>query len=111
VPWPLQGVIEMPSYIAWASGVFTQEEQQQIVDVLADNPTIGDLLKGTGGIRKFRYATAGRGKSGGVRIIYYFHSERIPLYLIAGFAKNEKANLTNAERNALRKWVEDNIKE
>ena len=96
----------MPRYLAWASTIFTQEEQDQIVDVLADNPTIGDVLEGTGGVRKFRFATAGRGKSGGVRIIYYFHSDRIPLYLIGGFAKNEKANLTKAERNALHKWVE-----
>ena len=45
-------------------------------------------------------ATA-RGKSGGVRVIYYFHSEAMPLYLLTMFAKNERANLSKAERKAL----------
>jgi len=58
-------------------------------------------LIGGGGIRKVRFAIAGRGKSGGVRIIYYFHNERVPVFLLAVFAKNERANLTRAETNLL----------
>ena len=46
-------------------------------------------------------ARDGRGKSGGVRVIYYFHSEAMPLYLLTMFAKNERSNLSKAERNAL----------
>lgn len=53
-----------------------------------------------------RFAVAGRGKSGGVRIIYCFHSATKPIYLPTVFAKNEKDNLSKAERNALRKIVE-----
>ena len=52
-------------------------------------------------MRKLRWARDGRGKSGGVRVIYYFHSETMPLYLLTMFAKNERANLSKAERNAL----------
>ena len=52
-------------------------------------------------MRKLRWARDGRGKSGGVRVIYYFHSEAMPLYLLTMFAKNERANLSKAERNAL----------
>ena len=52
-------------------------------------------------MRKWRWARDGRGKSGGVRVIYYFHSETMPLYLLTMFAKNERANLSKAERNAL----------
>lgn len=52
-----------------------------------------------------RWAREGMGKSGGVRVIYYFHSERLPLYLLTVFGKNEKANLTKAEANALSKLV------
>jgi hypothetical protein len=52
-------------------------------------------------VRKLRWARDGRGKSGGVRVIYYFHSEAMPLYLLTMFAKNERANLSKAERNAL----------
>ena len=52
-------------------------------------------------VRKVRVALAGRGKSGGARVIYYFHSERLPLFALTVFAKNERANLTLAERNAM----------
>ena len=52
-------------------------------------------------MRKRRWARDGRGKSGGVRVIYYFHSETMPLYLLTMFAKNERANLSKAGRNAL----------
>lgn len=73
--------------------------------MVARDPLCGDLIEGTGGIRKVRFATGARGKSGGVRIIYYFHSDRMPVYFLAIFAKNEKANLSHAERNALRGLV------
>jgi mRNA-degrading endonuclease RelE of RelBE toxin-antitoxin system len=48
-------------------------EQEALVLALAMNPRAGDLIRGTGGVRKLRWARGGRGKSGGVRIIYYFH--------------------------------------
>ena len=66
----------------------------------------GDLIAGTGGVRKLRWARDGRGKSGGVRAIYYFHSEAMPLYLLTMFAKNERANLSKAERNELADLVD-----
>ena len=62
-------------------------------------------MRGTGGIRKLRWARDGSGKSGGVRIVYYFHDERIPLYLLTIFGKNEKTNISQAERNALAQLV------
>jgi hypothetical protein len=52
-------------------------------------------------VRKLRGARDGRGKSGGVRVIYYFHSGAMPLYLLTTFAKNERANLSKAEGNEL----------
>ena len=57
----------------------------------------------TGGVRKLRWARQGSGTSGGFRVIYYFHSERIPLFLLALYGKNEKTNLTKTERNQMRK--------
>ena len=57
-------------------------------------------------MRKLRWGRDGRGKSGGVRIIYYFHSDEMPLYLLTLFAKNDRANLTKAERNGLADLVD-----
>jgi hypothetical protein len=58
-------------------------------------------MQGTGGVRKLQWALGGRGKSGGARVIYDFHSEAMPLYLLAAYGKNERANLSKAERNDL----------
>jgi hypothetical protein len=63
-------------------------------------------MEGTGGVRKLRWGRGGQGKSGGVRVIYYFHSEAMPLYLLTLFAKNERANLSKADRNDLAGLVE-----
>ena len=58
-------------------------------------------MKGTGGIRKLRWAAQGKGKSGGVRVIYYYHNRGMPLFLLTVFGKGEKSNLTKSERNEL----------
>ena len=64
------------------------------------------MIEGTGGIRKLRWSVGNKGKSGGVRIIYYFFNETLPLYLITAFMKNEKVNLSKAEQNELAKLVD-----
>jgi len=68
---------------------------------LAIHPQAGVVMQGTGGIRKFRWASGNRGKSGGVRVIYYFHNKSMPLFLLTLFGKNEKANLLKSERTEL----------
>ena len=59
----------------------------------------------TGGARKLRWKAQGRGKRGGVRVIYYYHDSDMPLFLLNVFAKNEKGNLANAERNEMKKLL------
>ena len=60
-------------------------------------------MTGTGGIRKLRWSAQGKGKSGGVRVIYYYYNKSIPLFLLTVFGKGEKANLSKAESNELAK--------
>ena len=98
-------VFETTAYLARAEKLLSETEQRAVVEIVARDPTCGDLIEGAGGIRKLRFAVGGRGKSGGVRVVYYFHSEAMPVYLLTLFAKNEKSNLTNAERNALARFV------
>ncbi|HSG77016.1 MAG TPA: type II toxin-antitoxin system RelE/ParE family toxin [Burkholderiales bacterium] len=94
-------VAETPEYVRRAERLLSAAERADLVAYLAANPRAGDLMQGTGGIRKLRWARGGRGKSGGARVIYYFHSEAMPLYLLTVFGKNERANLSKAERNEL----------
>ena len=99
-------VAEMPEYIRRAARLLSQSERSDVIDYVAATPKAGDLIQGTGGVRKLRWARGGRGKSGGVRVIYYFHSEALPLYLLTVFGKGEKADLHQAERNELAKLVQ-----
>lgn len=79
------------------------ELRAEVVRLVAENPEIGDVMEGTGGFRKFRVARLGQGKSAGFRVVSYYYSAGIPVFLITVFAKNQQANLTKAERNALGK--------
>lgn len=94
-------VVETATYLARAKRLFTKEEREELIVMIAENPLCGDLMQGTGGARKVRVALQGQGKRGGARVIYYFYSETIPVFLLTVFGKSEKANLTRAERNEL----------
>jgi hypothetical protein len=95
-------VVETPGFIRDATATLSDAERSEMIMCVASNPQAGDLMPGTGGARKFRWRGSGRGKRGGVRIIYYFHDESLPLFLLNVFAKNEKANLTKAEQNEMK---------
>ena len=95
-------VVETPGFLCEAAAVLGIPELAETIAFLPANPVSGDLMPETGGARKLRWRTQGRGKRGGARVIYYHHNESIPLFLLNVFAKNEKANLTKAERNEMR---------
>lgn len=94
-------IAEVPEHIRRAEKLLTGAERREILDYLAANHKAGDIMESTGGVRKLRWGRQSRGKSGGVRAIYYFHSDLMPLYLLTVFAKNERTNLARAERNEL----------
>lgn len=68
-------------------------------------PDRGDLVKGGGGIRKLRYAAQGRGKSGGVRVIYYWLTEQHQIYMLVMYPKSQKDNLSDRETAILAQLV------
>lgn len=90
----------------WQDLGFTDDELSQLQQVLLENPKAGDVMKGTGGLRKVRFAFQGSGKSGSVRVCYIDIEGVLEIHLIDVFAKNEKENLSKAERNAIRIVVE-----
>jgi hypothetical protein len=93
----------MPEFLRKAEALISEDEKQEIINYIAAHTESGILMKGTGGIRKLRWAIGNKGKSGGVRIIYYYHNTHMPLFLLSLFGKSEKANLDKAERNDLAK--------
>ena len=94
-------VVELPGYLREAERVLGDNERSGIISLLAKKPQSGLLITGTGGIRKLRWVRPGTGKSGGVRVIYYYHNETMPLFLLTVFAKGDKSNLSKSERNEL----------
>jgi hypothetical protein len=100
-------VAETKAFQRKIEGLLSDQEKEDLVYYLSEHPNAGALMRGTGGIRKLRWAQSGRGKSSSIRVIYYFHSEDMPLYLLAAFGKNEKANLSMQERNILAKAVKE----
>jgi hypothetical protein len=100
---PLVTVVETPEFIARTAKLMTDENREELIAYMSRNPTAGELVPGTGGIRKLRWRLEGRGKRGGARVIYFFHSADVPLFALTAFAKNERANLSQQDRNEFRK--------
>jgi hypothetical protein len=95
-------VLETIAYLAAAKDAgMSEAEMTAVVDVIAANPEAGEIMPGCGGARKLRVAKPGKGKSGGYRVITYYAGVDYPVFLLTVFGKNEKSNLTKAERNAL----------
>jgi hypothetical protein len=99
----MQTIVELNEYLRKAEKLLSAEQRNEIVTYLAFHPKAGALIQGTGGIRKLRWRREGKGKSGGVRVVYYYHDESIPTYLLTIFAKGDRENLSKAERNNLAK--------
>jgi len=95
-------VVETPEFLSATRRLMSDEERMLVVDYLAYNPTAGDLIPGTGGVRKLRWGMEGRGKRGGARVIYFHHNAGTPLFALAAFAKNEQADLSQKDRNDFR---------
>lgn len=95
-------VVELPEFVDAANGLLDEEEHAALVDFLAWNPTAGNVIRGTGGVRKLRWALEGRGKRGGARVIYFFHNETVPLFALTIYGKNERDDLSQADRNTFR---------
>lgn len=103
-------VVETPGFLAAARKLLDEDERALLVSFLAADPAAGDLVQGTGGVRKLRWALEGRGKSGGARVIYFFHDKAMPLFLLTAYAKNAKANISPAERNAMKVLIPQLVK-
>src|ERR1700704_2902212 len=87
--------------VAGRAGV-TADEITPLGDFLAENPTAGELIVGTGGCRKVRVAGRGKGKSGGYRTITFYTGEKLPVFLVTVFSKGGRTSLSKSECNSLR---------
>ena len=87
-----------------------EEDYRKLQNELIINPTKGKIIKGSGGLRKFRWSVPGKGKSGGVRVIYYLVSKEEIILMLLIYAKSEKDDLKREQLNKLKSLIEKEFK-
>jgi hypothetical protein len=97
----LNSVIESWTYLGSAERLLSAEDRVLVVDMIAANPEAGVVIPGTGGLRKLRIGLPGRGKRGGGRVIYWYHSPGLPIVLLWLLAKSAAADLTKDQYRRL----------
>lgn len=89
------------AFVRAAEKIWDEAERAELVDHLAHNPEAGDVIPGTGGVRKLRWARGGSGKRGGARVVYFFYRPDCPLYLLLAYAKAQATDLSADEKKAV----------
>ncbi len=87
-------VVETPSFLKLSGAIWEDDERAELVDYIARNPESGDVIPGTGGVRKLRWSRAGSGKRGGARVIYFYYHADAPIYLLLAYAKAARTDMT-----------------
>lgn len=101
--FPPVTVIETPEFLTSINKLLHEDDRTALIDYLSYNPAAGAVIAGTGGVRKLRWGLEGRGKRGGARVIYFYHGTDLPLFILAAYAKNERDNLTQADKNGFKR--------
>lgn len=94
-------VAETHLFARAAEKIWSESERTELVDYVAHNPEAGDVIPGTGGVRKLRWARAGSGKRGGARVVYFYYRPDCPLYLLLAYAKAQASDLNADEKKAV----------
>jgi hypothetical protein len=97
--------IETSTFTRMVTELLSDDEYRELQNILVEDPERGDIIKGGGGIRKLRHAVQGRGKSGGVRVIYYWVKDNHQIFMLVVYPKSKKDNLTDKETAILREYV------
>lgn len=99
--------IETPTFTRLVTALLSDDEYMKLQNEIVEDPERGDLVKGGGGIRKLRYGVQGRGKSGGIRVIYYWVKDNHLIYMLVAYPKSKKDDLTDKETAILREFVKE----
>ena len=103
--------IESPSFTRFIINAISDEEYQALQAALIEDPDIGDVIRGTGGLRKMRWRIAGRGKRGGIRVIYYWWASVDCCYLLLAYQKSAQDDLTNEQRKILMNLIKREVQD
>jgi len=94
-------IVELSLFLAQVGKTITPSKRDDLIEYLARYPEVGDVIPGTGGLRKLRWAGKQQGKRGGLRVIYYFYNDTAPVFLLTVYSKNTQTNLTTQQKKTL----------
>jgi hypothetical protein len=103
--------VEAPAFTRYVSEYLSEEGYRELQADLSENPEAGDVMPGTGGFRKMRWADTrrGKGRRGGLRIIYYHFPSDHQIWLMTLYGKNEASDLTGQQKKALKVSIEKEL--
>ncbi|MCQ9616405.1 type II toxin-antitoxin system RelE/ParE family toxin [Paenalcaligenes niemegkensis] len=96
-------VVELSVFLNLAKAIWTDEERAELIDYVARNPEGGDVIPGTGGVRKLRWSRSGIGKRGGARVIYFYYHTDAPIYMLLTYAMATSTDLTPGQKQQVTK--------
>ncbi len=102
-------IYETSVFTKQITGLISDEDYRDLQRVLVVNPLAGALIKNSGGLRKLRWRIAGKGKSGGIRVIYYYVTADSKIFMLAAYEKSKKDDLTQKQLTSLRKLVMEEL--
>ena len=102
-------IVETATFTRQIDRLLDVPSYRELQNALVDDPARGKVIPGTGGLRKFRWSGSGRGKRGGIRVIYYWIRERDWILMLLAYPKAERDDLTAEQKRILRRLVEEEL--
>lgn len=99
--------IETSLFTKLLPGYLGEEDYRGLQNYLLRQPDLGDIVKGSGGVRKIRWASEGRGKSGGVRVIYYWKKSDSEIWMLTIYSKSEQATIPGHQLKKIAEAIEN----
>jgi len=100
-------VIETPTFVRLADDCWNDEDRTDFITFIASNPEVGDVVPGSGGLRKVRWGRAGRGKRGGARVIYFNRLANGEIWLLLVYAKAVRENISAQLLRRIKEEIEN----
>jgi len=103
--------VELPAFARYRADYLNDEEFRNLQDLLLHDPEAGDVIEGTGGLRKLRFGNSkrGKGKRGGLRLIYFWWEQGRQIWLFTLYSKGEVSDLTQSDKKLLKQRLKNEI--